>query len=254
MKIAFTASEKPGAKAVMDGFVARYGNVDAGDADVIVPIGGDGFMLRTLRRYMSLVRRGLPVFGINRGTVGFLMNRMDMDDLIARIDQAKRSTVSPLRMDAVAEGGHISELAFNEVSLFRQTQQAAHIRIVVDGHVRLETLIADGVLVATPAGSTAYNLSAHGPVVPLGADILALTPISAFRPRRWRGALLDNSAKVRLEVIDPQRRPVSASADNQEIRRVQQVDIQQDHDTTITLLFDADHGLDERILREQFAT
>lgn len=254
MKIAFTASQKPGAKSVMDGFVARYGNVDAGDADVIVPIGGDGFMLRTLRRYMSLVKRGLPVFGVNRGTVGFLMNRMDMEDLPDRISQAIQSTVSPLRMEALAEGGQISELAFNEVSLFRQTQQAAHIRIIVDGQVRLETLIADGVLVATPAGSTAYNLSAHGPVIPLGADILALTPISSFRPRRWRGALLNNSAKVRLEVIDPERRPVSASADNQEIRRVRHVDIEQDHATKITLLFDADHGLDERILREQFAT
>lgn len=254
MKIAFLASEKPGSKALMEGFVARYGNHDAGDADVIVPIGGDGFMLRTLRRYTALVRRGLPVFGVNRGTIGFLMNRIDVDDLPERIANAERFTVSPLRMNATAIGGEISELAFNEVSLFRQTQQAAHIRISVDGQVRLERLMADGVLVATPAGSTAYNLSAHGPVIPLGADVLALTPISAFRPRRWRGALLPNSAKVRLEVIDPERRPVSASADNQEIRKVVQVDIEQDHATQITLLFDADHGLDERILREQFST
>ena len=254
MKIAFNASQKPGAKAAMDGFVARYGNVDAGDADVIVPIGGDGFMLKTLRRYTSLVKRGLPVFGINRGTIGFLVNRMDMEDLPDRIRQAKHSTVSPLQMNATAIGGTVSELAFNEVSLFRQTQQAAHIRIFVDGQVRLDHLIADGVLLATPAGSTAYNLSAHGPVIPLGADILALTPISAFRPRRWRGALLPNSAKVSLEVIDPERRPVSAVADNQELRRVTRVDIEQDHRTRITLLFDADHGLDERILREQFAT
>ncbi|GLQ20101.1 NAD kinase [Algimonas porphyrae] len=254
MKIAFTASDKPGAKSVMQGLVAQYGNVDAGDADVIVPIGGDGFMLRTLRRHMSLVKRGLPVFGMNRGTIGFLMNRMDTDDLPDRIAAAKQATVSPLKMDAVSAGGQVSELAFNEVSLFRQTQQAAHIRVSVDGLVRLEHLMADGVLVATPAGSTAYNLSAHGPVIPLGADVLALTPISAFRPRRWRGALLPNTAQVRLDVLEPERRPVSASADNQEIRHVEQVFIAQDMATTITLLFDADHGLDEKILREQFST
>ncbi|WP_298917466.1 NAD kinase [uncultured Algimonas sp.] len=254
MKIAFTASQKPGAKTLMDGFVGLYGNHDAGDADVIVPIGGDGFMLKTLRRNMSLIRRGLPVFGMNRGTVGFLMNRIEMDDLPNRIQQAKSATVSPLRMEAVAKGGSISELAFNEVSLFRQTQQAAHIGIAVDGLTRLDRLIADGVLVATPAGSTAYNLSAHGPVLPLGADILALTPISSFRPRRWRGALLPNAARVRFEIIDPELRPVSAAADNQEIRHVHSVEIEQDHETKLTLLFDSDHGLDERILREQFAT
>ncbi|MGB3456762.1 MAG: NAD kinase [Litorimonas sp.] len=254
MKIAFTASQKPGAKTLMDGFVGRYGNHDAGEADVIVPIGGDGFMLKTLRRNMALIRRGLPVFGMNRGTVGFLMNRVEMDDLPARIEQAKRATVSPLRMEAVARGGRVSELAFNEVSLFRQTQQAAHIEITVDGLTRLERLIADGVLLATPAGSTAYNLSAHGPVLPLGADILALTPISAFRPRRWRGALLPNSAKVRFDIIDPELRPVAVAADNHELRNVHSVEIEKDHDTQLTLLFDSDHGLDERILREQFAT
>jgi len=254
MKFAFTASQKPGAKTLMDEFVAKYGNHDAGDADIIVPIGGDGFMLETLRRNMSLIRRGLPVFGVNRGTIGFLMNQMEVNDLPARIKQAKEATVSPLRMDAVAKGGAISELAFNEVSLFRQTQQAAHIRIIVDGKERLGHLMADGVLVATPAGSTAYNLSAHGPVIPLGADVLALTPISAFRPRRWRGALLPNTAKVSLEVLDPERRPVSASADNLELRDVHTVNIEQDHATQLTLLFDSDHGLDERILREQFST
>ncbi|MEM7729914.1 MAG: NAD kinase [Pseudomonadota bacterium] len=254
MKIAFTASRKSGAKTLMDGFVGLYGNCDAGEADVIVPIGGDGFMLKTLRRNMSLIRRGLPVFGMNRGTVGFLMNRMEMQDLPDRIKSAKSATVSPLRMEAVARGGSISELAFNEVSLFRQTQQAAHIAITVDGLPRLERLIADGVLLATPAGSTAYNLSAHGPVLPLGADILALTPISAFRPRRWRGALLPNSAKVRFEIIDPDLRPVAVAADNQELRHVHSVDIEKDQDVKLTLLFDADHGLDERILREQFAT
>ena len=258
MKIAFTASEKPGANDVMRAFAERYGNVDAGEADVIVPIGGDGHMLSTLRRYMSLIRRGLPVYGINRGTIGFLMNgpvEVGGDgDLIARIQRAKATTVSPLNMVAHAVGGEIVDTAFNEVSLYRQTQQAAHLRLIVDGQVRLERLMADGVMVATPMGSTAYNLSAHGPVIPLGADVLALTPISAFRPRRWRGALLTNTAKVRIEVINSERRPVSASADTSEIRHVQSVDIEQDHDTELTLLFDADHGLDEKILREQFST
>lgn len=254
MKIAFTASQKPGTKTLMDKFVAIYGNHDAAHADVIVPIGGDGFMLQTLRRNMAMIRRGLPVFGINRGTIGFLMNQMEVQDLPARINKANETIVSPLRMEAVSAGGTISELAFNEVSVFRQTLQAAHIQISVDGKVRLDKLMADGVLVATPAGSTAYNLSAHGPVIPLGADILALTPISAFRPRRWRGALLPNSAKVVLEILEPDRRPVSASADNLEIRNVQSVSIEQDHATKLTLLFDSDHGLDERILREQFST
>ena len=253
MKIAFTASEKPGAKDLMDALVARYGNVDAGDADVIVPIGGDGFMLKTLRRYMALIRRGLPVYGVNRGTVGFLMNSLEPDQLIDKIDKAKRATVSPLKMQAEGAGGHSEELAFNEVSLYRQTQQAAHIRIIVDGHVRMERLMADGVLIATPAGSTAYNLSAHGPVIPLMADVLALTPISAFRPRRWRGALLPNTAKVRFEVIDPDRRPVSVSADTSEMRNVASVDVELDKNTKLTLLFDADHGLEEKILREQFS-
>ena len=254
MKIAFTASEKPGARDLMQALAARYGNVDAGEADVIVPIGGDGFMLKTLRRYMALIRRGLPVYGVNRGTVGFLMNGLEPDTLVEHIKAAKRATVSPLKMHAVGVGGEVSELAFNEVSLYRQTQQAAHIRVLVDGQERLDRLMADGIMVATPAGSTAYNLSAHGPVIPLMADVLALTPISAFRPRRWRGALLPNTAKVRFEVLDPERRPVSASADTSEVRMVSSVDVEMDHDTRLTLLFDADHGLEEKILREQFAS
>lgn len=254
MKIAFTASEKPSAQELMQTLVKRYGNCDAGTADVIAPIGGDGFMLRTLRRHMPLIRRGLPVYGINRGTIGFLMNTLDLDNLINKIRDANAYSVSPLKMTATGAGGKFTEMAFNEVSLFRQTQQAAHIQISVDSKNRLERLIADGVLIATPAGSTAYNLSAHGPVIPLGADVLALTPISAFRPRRWRGALLPNTAKVCFDVIDPERRPVSASADNQEIRRVSRVEVEQDHSTQLTLLFDVDHGLDEKILQEQFAT
>lgn len=252
MKIAFTASQKPGAKEVMDALAARYGNVDAGEAEIIVPVGGDGFMLQTLRRYMTLIRRGLPVYGVNRGTVGFLMNTLDPEQLVEKIEAAQRYDISPLKMTAFSAGGESTELAFNEVSLFRQTQQAAHIRIIVDEKTRMERLMADGVLIATPAGSTAYNLSAHGPVIPLGADVLALTPISAFRPRRWRGALLPNTAKIRFEVIDPGLRPVSAVADNQEIRQVSVVSVEQDHETQLTLLFDADHGLDEKILREQF--
>ncbi len=253
MKIAFTASEKPSAKSLMQSLAARYGNVDAGDADVIVPVGGDGFMLQTLRRYMSLIRRGLPVYGVNRGTVGFLMNSLEPDALLTKIEAAKRATVSPLKMHAEGIGGTFEEMAFNEVSLYRQTQQAAHIRVLVDGKERLDRLMADGILVATPAGSTAYNLSAHGPVIPLMADVLALTPISAFRPRRWRGALLPNTAHVRFEVLEPQRRPVSVSADNSEFRMVTSVDVSLDRKTKLTLLFDADHGLEEKILQEQFA-
>ena len=254
MKIAFTASEKPGAHDLMQALAERYGNVDAGEADVIVPIGGDGHMLKTLRRYMALIRRGLPVYGVNRGTVGFLMNTLEPDQLIEKIEKAKRATVSPLKMVATGAGGTVEELAFNEVSLYRQTQQAAHIRVLVDGHERLDRLMADGIMVATPAGSTAYNLSAHGPVIPLQADVLALTPISAFRPRRWRGALLPNKSHVRFEVLNPNRRPVSASADTSEMRNVHTVDVSLEAKTRLTLLFDADHGLEEKILREQFAT
>ena len=253
-KLAFIASERSEAKSARKALTARYGNSDAADADVIIALGGDGFMLRTLRRYMPLIRRGLPVYGMNKGTVGFLMNEYSEDDLPARLSKAEAATVRPLKMTATGAGGTFEELAFNEVSLFRQTQQAAHIRIKVDGKIRLDHLVADGVLLATPVGSTAYNLSAHGPVVPLGSEIMALTPISAFRPRRWRGALLNASAKVEFEVIDPQKRPVSASADNSEIRNIHRVNVEQDKKTSLTLLFDHEHGLGEKILREQFAT
>lgn len=250
----FRASERSSAKTARKTLIARYGSHDAADADVIVALGGDGFMLETLRRYMTLIRRGLPVYGMNQGTIGFLMNEYKEDDLIERIKAAKPAKIHPLKMQAEGPGGTFEELAFNEVSVFRQTRQAAHIRISVDGKERLDRLIADGVLVATPAGSTAYNLSAHGPVIPLGAEILALTPISAFRPRRWRGALLKAQAKVVLENLDPVKRPLSATADSQEIRHVQRVTIEQDTDTSLSLLFDEDHALDEKILREQFST
>ena len=253
-KYAFLASAKPEAKQALKILAERYGNHDPGDADILVPLGGDGFMLQTLRKYIPLLKRGLPIYGMNRGTVGFLMNAFDIDNLAERINAAEATTIHPLQMKAEARGGTFEELAFNEISLFRQTQQAAHIGISVDGKTRIEKLVADGVLLATPAGSTAYNLSAHGPVLPIGAEILALTPISAFRPRRWRGALLKAHAKVEFDVIDPQRRPVNATADSQEIRDILRVSIEQDMNTSLTLMFDANQGLDEKILQEQFAT
>ncbi len=251
-KIAFVASEKADAQNALTALTERYGQSPIDTAGVIVALGGDGFMLRTLRQNIPILRQGTAVYGMNQGTIGFLMNEYSQDNLRQRLAQAEATTVRPLKMTAIAKHGTFEQMAINEVSLFRQTQQAAHISITVDGKVRLGELIADGILLATPAGSTAYNLSAHGPVIPLGADVLALTPISAFRPRRWRGALLNSNAKVRLETLDPDKRPVSASADNSDIRDVLSVTIEQDTDSALTLLFDADHGLDEKILREQF--
>lgn len=253
-KLAFVASSRPDAKDAMDELVSIYGNVDAAEADAIIPLGGDGFMLSTFRRYLPLVTRGLPVYGMNKGTVGFLMNKYDPENLVARLQNATVTPVHPLSMKAEAAGGTFKDIAFNEVSVFRQSQQAAHIQVSVDDKVRLERLVADGVMLSTPVGSTAYNLSAHGPVIPLGADILALTPISAFRPRRWRGALLSGHAKVRFDVLNPEKRPVSASADNSEIQDLISIEIEQDEETTLTMLFDEDHGLAEKILQEQFAT
>ncbi|MEP6341733.1 MAG: NAD kinase [Maricaulaceae bacterium] len=253
-KYAFMASQKPEAKEALSILSEKYGNHDAGNADILVPLGGDGFMLQTLRRHMPLLKRGLPIYGMNRGTVGFLMNEFQIENLPERIKAAEATAIHPLQMKAEGRGGIYKELAFNEVSLYRQTRQAAHIKVVVDDKVRLEKLVADGILLATPVGSTAYNLSAHGPVLPIGAGILALTPISAFRPRRWRGALLKAHARVELEVLDPIRRPVSATADSQEIRNIRRVTIEQDLNTSLTLLFDKEQGLDEKILQEQFAT
>ena len=251
-KIAFLASDKPEAQAGLRSLRARYGNHDAGNADVIVALGGDGFLLGTLHRHMPLIRRGLPIYGMNKGTVGFLMNAYNEDDLLTRLNNAMTATINPLRMVAQGIGGEIKALAMNEVALLRQTRQTAHLKITIDGKERLERLIADGVMVATPAGSTAYNLSAHGPVIPLGADILALTPISAFRPRRWRGALLKTSAIVEFEIIDPGKRPVSATADGKEIRGVTHVKVSNATDINLTLLFDEGHELSEKILQEQF--
>lgn len=253
-KLSFSASSRASAQEAMTELVSIYGNVEPAQADAIVPLGGDGFMLETLRKNLSLVTGGTPVYGMNKGTVGFLMNKYDPDNLIDRLKNATVTPVHPLSMSAEAAGGKFTDIAFNEVSVFRQSQQAAHIRVSVDGKERLERLVADGVMLSTPVGSTAYNLSAHGPVIPLGADILALTPISAFRPRRWRGALLSGHAKVRFDVLDPEKRPVSASADNSEIQDLISIEIEQDEATTLTLLFDEDHGLAEKILQEQFAT
>ncbi len=253
-KFAFTASSRPSAKEALEELTAIYGNVDPSEADAIIPLGGDGFMLETLRQHLALVTKGLPVYGMNKGTVGFLMNKYEPTDLMTRLEKSTVTPVHPLSMTAKAAGGTFEDIAFNEVSVFRQSQQAAHIRISVDGKERLERLVADGVMLSTPVGSTAYNLSAHGPVIPLGADILALTPISAFRPRRWRGALISGHAKVRFDVLNPTQRPVSASADNSEIQDLISVEIEQDTSTSLTLLFDEDHGLAEKILQEQFAT
>jgi NAD+ kinase len=249
-RIAFVASEDPEAQEALASLSAHYGSATSAEAETIVALGGDGFMLQTLHAHIG---RDVPIYGMNRGSVGFLMNRYDEDDLPARLAQAEPVRLHPLRMiTRSASSAREEALAINEVSVLRQTRQAAKIRISIDGRVRLEELICDGVLVATPAGSTAYNLSAHGPIIPMGAGLLALTPISAFRPRRWRGALLPQTARVGLEVLDPHKRAVSATADGTEIRNVTHVEISQADDLTVTLLCDPEHNFEERILKEQF--
>ena len=249
-KMTFMASETPQANAAMQKLRQRYDDVGPEQANVIIALGGDGFMLSVLHETRHL---SLPIYGMNQGTVGFLMNRFTLDDLPRRLQAAQRAVVHPLVMTATdATGAKHDAIAINEVSVFRETRQAAKIRIAIDGQVRLDELVCDGVLVATPAGSTAYNLSAHGPIIPLEADILALTPISAFRPRRWRGALLPASAQVRFDVLEPDKRPVSVVADNQEIRTVVQIDVAEDRASELHLLFDPEHNLEERILNEQF--
>ncbi|MEP7042055.1 MAG: NAD kinase [Dokdonella sp.] len=249
-RIAFVASPIAEAQAELAALGARYGDAPLDAADVIVALGGDGFMLRTLHRHMA---RGLPVYGMKLGTVGFLLNQHHLDDLPERIARAKSTVLRPLVMDAVTESGSTaSALAFNEVSLLRQTKQAAHLRVALGGVVKLEELICDGLLVATPAGSTAYNLSAHGPILPFGSQLLAMTPISPFRPRRWRGAILPAITEIALEILDPYKRPVSATADSNEVRDVVEVRIRESREQTMTLLFDPEHNLEERILNEQF--
>ncbi len=247
---AFVASDAQEACEALARLETRYSTVAPEAADVVVALGGDGFVLETLHRYLA---RGTPIYGMNRGTVGFLMNLYDEDDLPERLGRAKKVTLHPLAMTVQSLAGESLEaLAINEVSLLRQSRQAAKLRLRIDGVVRMPELICDGVLVATPAGSTAYNLSAHGPIVPIGAPLLALTPISAFRPRHWRGALLPNTTRVVIEVIDPVKRPVSATADFTEIRDVAQVEVCEDTTTSLHLLFDPEHALEERIIKEQF--
>lgn len=253
-KIRFVASDKPDAQKALIRLIDRYGQHDAAGADVIVAVGGDGFLLGTLHRHIDYIRAGMPIYGMNYGTIGFLMNAFAEDGLQERLDKAEAAIIKPLRLVGRGEHGEVEALAMNEVALLRQTRQTAHLKIKVDGKDRLERLIADGALVATAAGSTAYNLSAHGPVLPLGADILALTPISAFRPRRWRGALLDIHAHVEFEILNPEKRPVSVTADDQEFRDIHYVSVKTAHDIELNLLFDEGHELDEKILREQFST
>jgi NAD+ kinase len=249
-KIAFVATDNAEAQAAFDELSAAYGSVTPDQADVIVALGGDGFMIETLHRFMGLA---VPIYGMNCGTVGFLMNLYETDGLAERIASAEQSLLNPLLMRATDADGHVVDaLAINEVSLLRQTRYAAHLAISVDGRTRLKELVCDGVIVATPAGSTAYNLSAHGPILPLGSHLLALTPICAFRPRRWRGALLPESATVVIDVLRNDHRSVSATADFAEVRNVVRVEISQKPDRQMRLLFDREHNLEERILREQF--
>jgi len=250
LKISFIASPAIEATDAAEQFARTYGNCQPEKADVIVALGGDGFMLQSQHRFMN---SGIPIFGMNKGSVGFLMNEFQAEDLPSRLEGAIRSTIHPLQMRTGDDEGKQHEaLAINEVSLFRQSHQAAKLKIIVDDQVRLEQLSCDGVMVATPQGSTAYNLSAHGPILPLNAPLLALTPVSAFRPRNWRGALLPNTAKVRIEVLAPHKRPVNAVADNVEIKSVTWVEIREDRNSRGILMFDPHHTWDERILAEQF--
>ena len=249
-RIAFVASPAPEARKALARLTARYGNVAPAKADVVVALGGDGLMLRTLHKFM---KSGKLIYGMHRGTIGFLMNEYQEKNLKKRLAAAQTTIIHPLIMRALDVNGRKSEhYAINEVSLFRQTYQVARLSIWIDGKERLAELMGDGVLVSTPAGSTAYNLSAQGPIIPLNAPLLALTPISPFRPRRWRGALLPDGAKVTIKVIDPAQRPVAAVADHTEIRAVREVEIGMDTSISMKMLFDPGHSLDERILREQF--
>ncbi|SLN77175.1 NAD kinase [Oceanibacterium hippocampi] len=249
-KLHFAASRSETAQASKELLIERYGQAEVKDADVIVALGGDGFMLETLHRNME---SGLPIYGMNRGTVGFLMNTFDADNLELRLNSAEVGEIHPLRMEAInISGSKQVSLAINEVALLRQTRQAAKIKISIDDKIRIPELICDGALVSTPAGSTAYNLSAHGPILPLSAGVLALTPISAFRPRRWRGALVPRSVNIEMEILEAYKRPVSATADATEVREVERVTITEARDITLRLLFDAEHNLEERILNEQF--
>ncbi len=249
-QIAFVAAEIPEAQEALERLQNLYPHSDPQDAEIIVVLGGDGFMLRNLH---DLIGMDKAAYGMNRGTVGFLLNEYAEENLVDRLNAAEISILHPLRMRAVDGDGQTFEaLAINEVSVYRETRQAAHVQISVDGKVRVPELVCDGIMLATPAGSTAYNLSAHGPILPLDANVLALTPISAFRPRRWRGALLPRNAKVMFEALDTEKRPVSAVADNVEYRNVKRIEIEEERGVSIPVLFDPEHNLEERILNEQF--
>jgi NAD+ kinase len=249
-KLRFISSDIRAAKEAAQRLEKRYGSVPLEEADAVVALGGDGLMLATLHRTM---KHAIPIYGMHQGSIGFLMNEYDEEDLPARLARAEINIIHPLQMDVLdCNGERSTALAINEVSLYRQRYQAAKLRLFIDGKMRLDTLICDGVLVATPAGSTAYNLSAHGPILPINARLLALTPISPFCPRRWRGAILSDNAQVRIEVMEAQKRPVSAVADHSEIRHVREVEITARKDMELKLMFDPGHALDERILSEQF--
>ena len=252
MKFHFIASENPEAKEALKILIKRYDQTKLDLSDVIIAIGGDGMLLKALR---NSIEKNKPVFGLNKGNVGFLMNELSFDNLENRIHTARKVKMHPLFMSAHKMNGNIfTELAVNEVSILRQTHQAAHLKITVDKKERLNELVCDGILVSTPIGSTAYNLSARGPIIPLNANILALTPISSFRPRRWRGALLPQRVKIRIEVLNFNTRPVSATADNVEARDIKYIEISTDKTKKLTILHDSDHSLDERIMKEQFLT
>lgn len=252
VKLSFQISDSPFSHEVAKQYLSYFVSVPVNEADVIIAIGGDGFLLHTLHKYHHCDK---PVYGVHCGSIGFLMNSPTPETLLERLSQATLTVLHPLAMHCLTqEGTSVTDFALNEVSLLRQSSQAAKIQIEIDGVVRLDSLICDGILVATPAGSTAYNLSAHGPILPIGTNLLALTPISSFRPRRWRGALLPDAAKVKFKILEADRRPVNASADDSLVLNVIEVTIHQDKSRGYKLLFDPDHNLAERILKEQFLT
>ena len=249
-KVACVASRSPRAQKGLAALAAACPLVPVAEADVIIALGGDGFLLSTVHEQVDT---GVPIYGMNRGTIGFLLNEFHVDGLLERLNKAQSQTLNPLLMTATnVVGQRFTALAFNEVALLRYSQQSANIRVLINGKERLDNLVCDGIMVATPAGSTAYNLSARGPIIPLGSNVLALTPVSPFRPRRWNGALLPHSVTVEFEILNPKRRPVSASADSFEVREVAHITVAEDHSRPARILFDPDHSLEERIFSEQF--